>query len=137
MTSHARPRVIIESPFRGDTPEDAARKLDYARECVADSIRRGENPYASHLFFPQVLSDALPNERALGIALGLEWAAVADFVAVYADLGISDGMRQGIEAHRAAGLSVTIRSILPPRQCACSVALIVNGRCYKCGGFDT
>lgn len=105
----SRPRVIIESPFRGDTPETGARNLAYARAALADSIRRGENPYASHLLLTQALADALPDERVLGITLGLEWAEVADFVAVYVDLGISDGMRQGIEAHRASGREVKIR----------------------------
>lgn len=107
----SRPRVIIESPFRGATPEDAARNLAYSRAALADSIRRGENPYASHLLLTQALLDALPDERALGVALGLEWAEVADFVVVYADLGISEGMRQGIEVHRSAGRRVEVRTL--------------------------
>ncbi len=46
-------RVIIESPYSGDIP----RNLLYARLCVFDCLNRGEAPYASHLFFTQVLND--------------------------------------------------------------------------------
>lgn len=109
-----RPRVIIESPFRGNSPEDAARNLAYANAALADSVRRGENPYASHILLTSALDDADPDQRALGIALGLEWAAVADFVAVYTDLGISDGMSAAMDRHASEGRRITLRRLPPP-----------------------
>jgi hypothetical protein len=102
--------VILESPYRGATPEAVAHNLAYARSALADSIRRGENPYASHLLLTQALSDALPEERDLGIRLGFEWAAVADFVAFYVDLGWSEGMRLARAEHEAAGRLIHIRT---------------------------
>ena len=36
--------VIVESPFAGDTE----RNIRYARACLADCLRRGEAPFASH-----------------------------------------------------------------------------------------
>ena len=44
--------------------------MAYARACVADCLRRGEAPIASHLLYtqPGVLDDDVPEERAQGIA---------------------------------------------------------------------
>lgn len=106
-----RPIVIIESPFRGATPDEERVNVEYAREAVRDSIRRGECPFASHLLYPQALDDSRPDERALGIALGMQWAQFADFVAVYHDRGISEGMRVAIEKHLTAGLRIEYRSV--------------------------
>lgn len=75
--------------------------MRYTRACLLDSLMRGESPFASHLLYTQVLDDTDKVERELGIMAGLEWALRADLTAVYDDLGISPGMRQGIEhAHR-------------------------------------
>lgn len=82
--------VIIESPYAGDIERNVA----YARACVADSLRRGEAPIASHLLYtqPGILNDDDPAERALGIAAGLAWRSVAQFTLFYTDLGWSKGM---------------------------------------------
>jgi hypothetical protein len=82
--------VIIESPYAGNIE----RNMAYARACLADSLARGEAPIASHLLYtqPGVLDDNKPGERALGIAAGLAWMAVADAQVFYVDLGWSRGM---------------------------------------------
>jgi len=87
----------------------------YAREAVRDSLLRGESPVASHLLFtqPGILRDDVPEERRLGIAAGLEWGDVADATVVYEDLGISPGMRQGIERAEQAGRPVEYRRLWP------------------------
>lgn len=95
--------VCIESPFRPKLPRDdpqfavqLQRNIEYARALVLDSLRRGEAPYASHLFFPQVLAggnDRDPVERQLGIDAGTEWARRADLIVVGTDLGVSEGMK--------------------------------------------
>jgi hypothetical protein len=48
--------VIIESPYAGDPDGNLA----YARAALADSLARGEAPFASHLLYPQVLDDMIP-----------------------------------------------------------------------------
>lgn len=65
---------------------------------MLDSLSRGESPYASHLLYTQkgLLNDAVPEERRRGIAAADNWLDVADFVAVYADNGITRGMVIGI-----------------------------------------
>lgn len=87
-------RVIIESPFGADTPEQLERNLIYAKACGLDSLRRGEAPFASHLFYPQILFDSEPEERELGITAGYAWTEVAQDVIFYTDLGWSNGMRR-------------------------------------------
>ncbi|XKH55566.1 hypothetical protein LG293_09875 [Citricoccus nitrophenolicus] len=87
-------RVIIESPYAGDVDANT----DYARRCMADSLSRGEAPFASHLLYtqPGVLDDTDPDERQDGIEAGLVWGRTADLTAVYVDHGVSAGMSQGI-----------------------------------------
>lgn len=99
--------VCIESPFMPKLPRDQPsfaaelqRNIEYARALVLDSLRRGEAPYASHLFFPQVFAggnDRDPVERQLGIDAGTAWALRADLIVVGTDLGISAGMQQRLE----------------------------------------
>lgn len=107
-----RPKlVIIESPFAGDVH----RNIEYARLALKDALDRGEAPFASHLLYtqPGVLNDLVPAERKLGIEAGLAWGQAADLTAVYFDLGISEGMRQGIARAQAEGRPVEYRSIGP------------------------
>lgn len=110
-------RIIIESPMftRPDgkrcSPEEVERNMRYLRRAVLDSFRRGEWPFASCLTYPQVLNDALPEERRLGMEAGFAWAEAAHGAAFYADHGSSDGVRDGIAKHEANGLVVETRSI--------------------------
>lgn len=87
--------VILESPYAGDIDKN----IDYARKCMRDSLLRGEYPIASHLLYTQkgILDDLIPEERILGIEAGLAWGRFAEKTVVYTDLGISNGMKYGIE----------------------------------------
>ncbi|WP_109523585.1 MULTISPECIES: DUF7768 domain-containing protein [Nocardia] len=99
--------VIVESPYAGDILANEA----YARRALADSLARGEAPFASHLLYtqPGVLDDTDPAERAQGIAAGFAWGERAELTAVYVDRGVTPGMAQGIRAARAVGRPVTFR----------------------------
>lgn len=101
--------VLVESPYAGDVE----RNVEYARRAMRDCLMRGEAPFASHLLYtqPGVLDDTIPAQRAMGINAGLAWGAKAIMTAVYVDFGISGGMRQGIEAAKAAGREVVYRSL--------------------------
>lgn len=102
-------RVIVESPFAGDVERNA----EYARAALRDCLHRGEAPFASHLLYtqPGVLDDSRPEERELGIEAGLVWGFGADATVVYTDLGISPGMRTGIDRARTEGRPVEYRSL--------------------------
>lgn len=102
-------RVILESPYAGDV----ARNERYARAALRDSLMRGEAPIASHLLYtqPGVLNDTNAAERAMGIAAGLAWGSNAEATVVYHDLGVSTGMRLGLDAAAAQGRPVEYRTI--------------------------
>lgn len=102
-------RVVIESPFAGDIP----RNLRYVRACMADCLARGESPYASHALLTQdgVLDDSVASQRELGIVAGFAWRSAANATVVYTDLGISGGMRQGIEHAEAADRPIEYRRL--------------------------
>jgi len=106
-------RVIIESPFKGKTPEESERNIRYARACMRDSFLKGEFPFASHLLYTQkgILDDGDPDERLLGINAGLDWGAYADKTVVYEDLGISEGMTYGIERADREGRLIEYRKL--------------------------
>ncbi len=101
--------VIIESPFAGNVEVNKA----YARECLLDSLRRGEAPFASHLLYTQVLDDSTAFERTLGIEAGFAWVEKSDFTAVYTDLGTTYGMKQGIDRARSRNKVIVYRTIRP------------------------
>jgi hypothetical protein len=101
--------VIVESPYAGDVDAN----VEYARQCVRDSLSRGEAPIASHLLYtqPGILDDLKADERQWGIDAGLAWRAVAQASVVYTDRGITKGMEYGIAAAKASGLHVEYRTI--------------------------
>lgn len=92
-------RVAIESPYAADDNALIERNLRYLRACMADCFARGEAPFASHGLYtqPGVLDDKDPAQRKRGMDAGFEWRRWAHVTVVYTDLGISRGMRAGIE----------------------------------------
>lgn len=105
-------RVIVESPYAGNLVQRWLNRR-YARACLADCLKRGEAPFASHLLYtqPGVLRDGDPVERQRGIEAGFAWGESAELVAVYTDRGTTRGMREGIKAAMARGLPITYRTL--------------------------
>lgn len=108
--------VILESPYAGDVEAN----LTFARACMADCFKRGEAPFASHLLYTQlgILDDTKPEERALGMQAGFEWAKVAvdsvyAYRVVYIDRGISSGMQAGIDHGKSVGQTIVYRRLNP------------------------
>ena len=81
------------------------------RRALLDSIYRSETPVAGHLLYTQVLDDGVPSERARGLWCCMNLIAVATRLAVYADYGITDGMRQAINRAHELGVPVVHREI--------------------------
>jgi hypothetical protein len=102
-------RVILESPYAGNLETN----LRYLRACLHDCLMRGEAPFASHGLYtqPGVLRDDVPAERKAGIVAGFAWRGCAELTVVYTDLGISRGMRYGIEHAEKHGLPLEYRQI--------------------------
>jgi hypothetical protein len=108
---HRRPIVVIESPFRGCPEYSNAKAKLYLTACIRDSIDRGEAPFASHRMYTQALDDSVPEERKIGISVGLQFHRVAERIVFYTDLGWSDGMMQARGLAEAVGFPIDDRSI--------------------------
>lgn len=106
-------RVIVESPFAG-----GFANVKYAREAVRDCIDRGESPFASHLLYTQkgLLNDQIPEERRKGLDAAIGWLEVADYVAVYMDLGVTPGMVVGIVRAVKMGKPIRLRWLRSQRR---------------------
>ena len=111
--------VAVESPYNG-TPEEIARNVRYAVEAMHDCLRRGEAPFLSHLLYTQepergFVSDDDPNmasvHRDAAIDAGCSWAKRADKTVVYEDLGITRGMKYGIESAKKANRPIEYRQL--------------------------
>lgn len=109
--------VVLETPYRGDNShETLERNIEYVKACMRDCLlNHGEFPFASHLLYtqPGILDDKSPEERNLGIEAGLAWVVHAEATVVYTDLGISEGMKLGIERARQVGRPVEYRKLNP------------------------
>jgi len=106
--------VALESPYAGDIDKN----VEYARQCVADSLVRGEAPIASHLLYtqPGILDDTVPAERKLGIEAGLLWARHADYAVFYTDLGMSPGMKAAVKFYQRHCIPIYYRTLYPARR---------------------
>ncbi len=62
-----RPIVYICSPFSGDVRENKRRARSYSRYAV----KKGYLPITPHLLYPQFLDDGNPDEREVGMYMGL------------------------------------------------------------------
>ena len=113
MTETSKPYTVIESPFSAPTIDELVRNIQYAMLAVRDSLSRGEAPYASHLFYTQMLDDNDSAERQLGMDAGLTICQHADQTAVYVDLGVSHGMEYGINTAKKAAWATTERRLFP------------------------
>jgi hypothetical protein len=99
--------VILESPFAGNL----AYRQRYLRAAMLDCLGRGEAPFASHGLYTQCLDDTVPEQRKLGIDAGFAWRHVASLTVAYRDLGISGGMRLGIDHANRIGQAVEYRKL--------------------------
>ncbi len=105
--------VVIESLFKGKGYHETELNILYARACAHDCLKKGEYPYASHLFYTQdgILNDKDEKERNLGIYAGIAWGSLAPKRAVYVDRGISKGMETGINAAKKEGKIIEYRNL--------------------------
>lgn len=91
-------KVFICSPFRGDVKGNTEKARRYCRK----AYEAGSIPAAPHLLFPQFLDEMNEEERAAGIAMGLELLLDCDEVWVYgqATAGMEQEIRFAVEHGR-------------------------------------
>ena len=104
-------KVFICSPCRprGETREtrqkDWISNLSLARYACRYAIDQGKMPYAPHLYFTTILSEADDEERELGILLGLFWLAQCDELWVIGRR-ITEGMEKEIAKAKEWGIKI-------------------------------
>ena len=59
--------VYIASPYAGDVEGNVA----FAKAACRLAMEQGDTPVAAHLLYPQMLDDAVPEQRELGLRMGL------------------------------------------------------------------
>lgn len=90
--------VYIASPYSGDIERNVA----FAKAACRYAMNQGVTPIASHLLYPQMLDDGVPEERKLGTDMGLRILKVCGSE-------LSSGMEQEIRAARQ--LQIPLRRV--------------------------
>lgn len=103
--------VIIESPYRAKLTKDLIRNRRYALAAVAHSLSLGESPFASHVLYTDALNDHKEIDRQRGMEAGWAIYPKADLIAYYIDLGISEGMLEGMQVAGKYGIPTVKRKI--------------------------
>ena len=93
------PKIYVCSPFTGNTE----RNIEKARRYCAFAVKQGYIPYASHLFFPQFMSDDDPAQRELGLFMGMVYLDGCKECWVFGDT-VSSGMAAEIERAKKRGI---------------------------------
>lgn len=87
-----RPKVYIVSPYAGDVDANVKNAVTYCRF----AINKKKIPIASHLLYPQMLNDSIPEEREIGTLYGLSLLAICDEIWCFGD-ELSPGMEKEIK----------------------------------------
>ena len=107
-------RVVIESPYAAKTEEGIFLNEAFGELAMHDClVNHNESPYASHLLYTRtfVLRDHVPADRKLGIEAGFYWRNVAEKTVFYTDLGMTDGMKQGLQDCKDKGNPFELRRL--------------------------
>lgn len=101
--------VVIESPYAREKVHDIA----YAKQCMKDSLARGEYPLSNCLLYTEhgILNLLNATDRYTEIASALGWMTVADRLVVYLDHGLTPIMEASIRHANAHRIPVDYRRI--------------------------
>lgn len=97
-------RIYICSPYRGNVEGN----VRIAQGMVKLALLQGHAPFAPHLQYPQVLSDGVPEYRAIGMKAGLEWLDGCDEIWIWGDGTMSDGMKSEVDEAQRLDLVITV-----------------------------
>lgn len=95
-------KVFICSAFRGNVEENIRKAKEYCRWAA---VENGAIPIAPHLLFPQFLDDNDPEQRKLGIEMGLELLAECKRLFYFGDI-VTEGMSKEITRAYVLGIPV-------------------------------
>lgn len=124
-------KVYVCSPYRAGDSAELDRNIEYAQALTRRALKAGLAPITPHLYITQCLDEKKPQERAQGLAAGMELLKGCDFMIVGDKYGISEGMYREIETAKAlripvindAGLLVRANMTFSDREIACGNAI--------------
>lgn len=103
--------VVLESPYRATEAHSVEQHRCYLSHCISDCEARSEVPYASH--YGRMEDDDDEFKRQVGIRRGWQWGDKAEYVVVYSDFGVSEGMSLSIDHYTKLGKRVEWRKLDP------------------------
>lgn len=123
--------VYVCSPYRGNVE----RNVEYAKQLTKQAIMMKLSPITPHLYITQVLDDAIPTERELGLSIGSDLLRHCDCILIGAKYGISDGMKAEISIAERLGLDAISESgEIISRRAAAKVRFYTDcGICARAG----
>ena len=93
--------IYVASPYAGDVEKN----VDYAKQACRTVMESGNAFFAPHLLYPAILDDMVPEERQLGIEMGLTMLSRCDELWAFGSR-ISAGMQAEIEEADRLGIPV-------------------------------
>ncbi len=101
------PKAYICSPYKGDTETNIVNAIRYCKFAV----EQGFMPVCPHIYFTRFLDDSIPDERELGLALGIKLLRGCSQIWIFAESlcggdKISEGMRREILAAKKYGIKI-------------------------------
>ena len=106
VARHGFTKVYICSPYRGDTEKNVAAAVKYCRYAIG----KGMVPIAPHIYLTRFLNDDIPEQRELGLRIGLEALAQCAEIWVFGNY-VSEGMKREIAAASEAGKRILFKDI--------------------------
>ncbi len=85
--------VYIASPYAGDIENN----IRFAKAACRLAMEEGSTPVAAHLLYPQMLDDSIPEQRELGIRMGLKLLEACSELWLCGSR-VSDGMQEELKA---------------------------------------
>lgn len=93
--------IYVASPYAGDIEKNT----EFAKRACRHVAEQGHAFFAPHLLYPQLLNENDPNERQLGLDMGLAMLSRCDELWCYGER-ISFGMHLEIEEADKLGIPV-------------------------------
>ncbi len=94
-------KIYVVSKYAGDVTHNVNNAITYCKFVIA----MGHQPIASHLLYPQMLDDDIPEERQLGCEFGLNLLLLCDEVWVFGS-DFSKDMEAEVSKARQLGMMI-------------------------------
>lgn len=102
--------IYVASPYAGDVEKN----VEYAKQACRTVMESGHVFFAPHLMYPAVLDDARPEERQLGIEMGLTLLHRCDELWAFGPC-VSSGMQTEIAEAERLRIPVRRMELTPER----------------------